>query len=33
MILLMDKLCNTLTGIADHAENVGKTIRLLIMRK
>ena len=32
-IMLMDKLCGALGGIANHAENVGKNLRLMIMRK
>lgn len=32
-ILLFDKICKALTGIADHAENVGKNLRLMILRK
>ncbi|MDI6774795.1 MAG: DUF47 family protein [Verrucomicrobiota bacterium] len=32
VIMLLDKLCRTLTGIADHAENVGKSLRLMILR-
>lgn len=32
-ILLLEKLCGALTGIADHAENVGKNLRLMIMRR
>lgn len=32
VILLLDKLSRTLTGIADHAENVGKSLRLMILR-
>ncbi len=31
-VMILDKLCKTLTGIADHAENVGKTLRLMILR-
>jgi predicted phosphate transport protein (TIGR00153 family) len=32
-IILLDKLCRCLTGIADHAENVGKNLRLMIVRR
>jgi predicted phosphate transport protein (TIGR00153 family) len=32
-IILLDKLCHSLTGIADHAENVGKNLRLMILRR
>jgi hypothetical protein len=32
-IILLDKLCRSLAGIADHAENVGKNLRLMILRK
>jgi len=32
-VLLLDKLCQALGGIADHAENVGKNLRLMITRK
>ena len=32
-IILLDKLCRALSGIADHAENVGKSLRLMILRK
>lgn len=32
VIILMEKLCAALTGIADHAENVGKNLRLMILR-
>jgi predicted phosphate transport protein (TIGR00153 family) len=32
VIILMEKLCSALTGIADHAENVGKNLRLMILR-
>ena len=32
-IILLDKLCRALGGIADHAENVGKNLRLMIIRK
>lgn len=32
-IMVLDKLCRSLTGIADHAENVGKSLRLMISRK
>lgn len=31
-VMILDKLCRTLTGIADHAENVGKSLRLMILR-
>ncbi len=31
-IILLDKLCRSLAGIADHAENVGKNLRLMILR-
>ena len=30
-IILLEKLCKALTGIADHAENVGKNLRLMII--
>lgn len=30
--IILDKLCRHLTGIADHAENVGKSLRLMILR-
>jgi len=33
VVIIMDKLCRALTGIADHAENVGKSLRLMIMRR
>ncbi len=32
-IILLDKLSRSLTGIADHAENVGKHLRLMILRR
>ena len=32
-ILLIDKLCRALGGIANHAENVGKNLRLMITRR
>jgi uncharacterized protein len=32
-IMLLDKLCRALGGIANHAENVGKSLRLMIVRK
>jgi predicted phosphate transport protein (TIGR00153 family) len=32
-VMILDKLCRTLTGIADHAENVGKSLRLMIVRQ
>ncbi len=32
-IMVLDKLCRSLAGIADHAENVGKSLRLMISRK
>lgn len=32
-IILLDKFCRALGGIADHAENVGKNLRLMIQRK
>ena len=32
-IMLLDKLSGALRGIADHAENVGKSLRLMIVRK
>ena len=32
-IILLDKLCEALRGIADHAENVGKNLRLIIIRR
>jgi len=32
-ILILEKLCVALTGIADHAENVGKNLRLMIARR
>lgn len=31
-VILLEKLCHALTGIADHAENVGKSLRLMILR-
>lgn len=33
VVMIMDKFCRTLTGIADHAENVGKTLRLMILKR
>jgi len=32
-IILLDKLCRALGGIANHAENVGKNLRLMITRR
>jgi uncharacterized protein len=32
-IILLEKLCGALTSIADHAENVGKSLRLMILRR
>ena len=32
-IILLEKLCRALSGIADNAENVGKSLRLMILRK
>jgi len=32
-IMILDKLCRSLGGIANHAENVGKNLRLMILRK
>ena len=32
-VLILEKLCQSLARIADHAENVGKTLRLMIARK
>jgi len=32
-VLLIEKLCRSLTQIADHAENVGKNMRLMIARR
>jgi predicted phosphate transport protein (TIGR00153 family) len=32
-IILLDKLCRSLAGITDHAENVGKNLRLMITRR
>jgi len=32
VIMLLDKLCRALGGIANHAENVGKNLRLMIIR-
>ncbi len=32
-IILLDKMCRALGGIADHAENVAKNLRLMILRK
>lgn len=31
-LILLEKLCHALTGIADHAENVGKSLRLMLLR-
>ncbi|MBM4143355.1 MAG: TIGR00153 family protein [Lentisphaerae bacterium] len=31
-VIILDKLCRALTNVADHAENVGKNIRLMIIR-
>lgn len=33
VVILLDKLCRALGGIANHAENVGKNLRLMITRK
>lgn len=33
VIMLLDKLCNALGHLADHAENVGKNLRLMVIRK
>lgn len=32
-IILLEKLCRALGGIADNAENVGKNLRMMILRK
>jgi len=32
-IILLEKLCKALTAVADHAENVGKNLRLMIARR
>ena len=32
-LIILDKLSRALGGIADHAENVGKNLRLMIVRK
>ena len=32
-IILLEKLCRALTSIADHAENVGKSLRLMILHR
>jgi predicted phosphate transport protein (TIGR00153 family) len=32
-VILLDKMCRSLGGIADHAENVAKNLRLMIIRK
>jgi uncharacterized protein len=32
-VILVEKLCRALTQIADHAENVGKSMRLMISRR
>ena len=32
-ILILEKFCRALGGIGDHAENVGKNLRLMIARK
>jgi predicted phosphate transport protein (TIGR00153 family) len=32
-VLLVEKLCQALGGIANHAENVGKNLRLMILRR
>ena len=32
-LMLLDKLCRSLTRLADHAENVGKSLRLMILRR
>ena len=32
-IMMIDKLTHALSRLADHAENVGKSLRLMIMRK
>jgi uncharacterized protein Yka (UPF0111/DUF47 family) len=31
--MLLERLCRTLSELADHAENVGKNLRLMITRK
>ena len=31
-LILLEKLCHALTRIADHAENVGKNLRLVILQ-
>ena len=31
-LILLEKLCHALTRIADHAENVGKNLRLMILQ-
>jgi predicted phosphate transport protein (TIGR00153 family) len=32
-LMLLEKLCRALSQLADHAENVGKNLRLMIIRK
>ena len=32
-VLILEKLSQALTRIADYAENVGKNLRLMILRK
>ena len=32
-LMILEKLSRALSGIADHAENVGKNLRLMILRK
>lgn len=32
-LIILEKLCRSLCAIADHAENVGKNLRLMILRK
>lgn len=32
-VILLEKLSQNLRGIADHAENVGKNLRLMVLRK
>ena len=32
-LIILDKLCYSLNCLADHAENVGKNVRLMILRK
>ena len=32
-LMILDKLCYSLNRLADHAENVGKNVRLMILRK